>query len=76
MYILSQSSCVRSRQNGQCEDLSKFDKDQIVMARRLGQSISKTWLLWSAPIYSGQFVSKAVQGRNSGELWVFDARGE
>ncbi|ROI16524.1 hypothetical protein DPX16_2718 [Anabarilius grahami] len=27
---------------GKRKDLSEFDKDQIVMARRLGQSISKT----------------------------------
>ncbi|ROL54811.1 hypothetical protein DPX16_23263 [Anabarilius grahami] len=27
---------------GKREDLSEFDKSQIVMARRLGQSISKT----------------------------------
>ncbi|ROL48468.1 hypothetical protein DPX16_22793 [Anabarilius grahami] len=27
---------------GKCIDLSEFDKGQIVMARRLGQSISKT----------------------------------
>ncbi|ROL46605.1 hypothetical protein DPX16_3702 [Anabarilius grahami] len=27
---------------GKHKDLSEFDKDQIVMARRLGQSISKT----------------------------------
>ena len=27
---------------GKCKDLSKFDKGQIVMARRLGQSISDT----------------------------------
>ncbi|KAK3556210.1 hypothetical protein QTP70_006726, partial [Hemibagrus guttatus] len=27
---------------GKCKDLSEFDKDQIVMARRLDQSISKT----------------------------------
>ncbi|MBN3309347.1 CUX2 protein, partial [Amia calva] len=37
---------------GKCKDLSDFDKGQIVMARRLGQSISKTAALvgcsWSA----------------------------
>ncbi|KAK3551602.1 hypothetical protein QTP70_019762 [Hemibagrus guttatus] len=27
---------------GKCKDLSEFDKDQTVMARRLDQSISKT----------------------------------
>ena len=27
---------------GKCNDLSEFDKGQIVMARWLGQSISKT----------------------------------
>ncbi|KAK3562475.1 hypothetical protein QTP86_034585, partial [Hemibagrus guttatus] len=27
---------------GKCKDLSEFDKDQIMMARRLDQSISKT----------------------------------
>ncbi|KAK3551220.1 hypothetical protein QTP70_013834 [Hemibagrus guttatus] len=30
------------RKNGKCKDLSEFDKGQIVMARQLDQSISKT----------------------------------
>ncbi|KAK3573225.1 hypothetical protein QTP86_015136 [Hemibagrus guttatus] len=39
---------------GKCKDLSEFDKGQIVMARRLDQSISKTAALvgcsWSAVV--------------------------
>lgn len=39
---------------GKHKDLSNFDKDQIVMARRLGQSISKTSVVvgcsWSAVV--------------------------
>ena len=46
---------------GKRKDLSDFDKGSIVMARRLGQSISKT------AICSGQHLSKVVQGRKSGE---------
>ena len=30
---------------GKCKDLSEFDKDQIVTAGQLGQSISKTAVL-------------------------------
>lgn len=33
--------CVGSRKNGQHKDLSDFDKGQMVMARQLGQNISK-----------------------------------
>uniref|UniRef100_A0A6Q2YCI6 RRM domain-containing protein n=1 Tax=Esox lucius TaxID=8010 RepID=A0A6Q2YCI6_ESOLU len=39
------------------QDLSNFNKGQIVMARRLGQSISKT----------GQYLSEEIQGRKSRE---------
>jgi len=53
---------------GKRKNLSEFDKGQIVMARRLGQSISKTAALVGVfPVCSGQFLSKVVQGRNSGE---------
>ena len=34
---------------GKHKDLSEFDKDQIVMARRLGQGISKTAALVKCP---------------------------
>ena len=42
---------------GKCKDLSEFDRGQIVMARQLGQSISRTATLvgcsWSAVVKSG-----------------------
>ncbi len=34
---------------GKLKDLSEFDKGQIVMARWLGQSISKTGIWWTWP---------------------------
>ncbi|ROL48053.1 hypothetical protein DPX16_18653 [Anabarilius grahami] len=47
---------------GKRKDLSEFDKGQIVMARRLGQSISKTAALvgcsWSAVVRIYQKWSK------------------
>ncbi|KAK3564697.1 hypothetical protein QTP86_024845, partial [Hemibagrus guttatus] len=46
---------------GKRKDLSEFDKDQIVMARPLDQSISKTAAL------VGYSTQKVDQGRNSGE---------
>ncbi|ROL51094.1 Transposable element Tc1 transposase [Anabarilius grahami] len=52
---------------GKRKDLSEFDKGQIVMARRLGQSISKTISCGVFLVCSGQYLSKVVQGRNSGE---------
>ncbi|XP_074493683.1 coiled-coil domain-containing protein 125 isoform X2 [Sebastes fasciatus] len=45
---------------GQCKDVSDFDKGQIVMARRLGQSISTTAAL------VGCSRSAVVQGRKTG----------
>ncbi|ROL53961.1 hypothetical protein DPX16_2477 [Anabarilius grahami] len=50
---------------GKAKDLSEFDKDQIVMARRLGQSISSSFGVF--PVCNGQYLSKVLQGRNSGE---------
>ena len=38
---------------GKRKDVSDFDKGQIVMARRLGQSISKRQVLWSVVSKSG-----------------------
>ncbi len=40
MNILS--SKIETGKMGKCKDLSEFDKGQIVMAKRLGQIISKT----------------------------------
>ncbi|ROL47975.1 hypothetical protein DPX16_3714 [Anabarilius grahami] len=79
---------------GKRKDLSEFDKGQIVMARRLGQSVSKTAALVGCSrsavvsIYQKwskegtvvnrrrQYLSKVVQGRNSGEpatgSWVVE----
>jgi len=34
---------------GKRKDLSEFEKGRIVMARPLGQSISKLQLLWGVP---------------------------
>ncbi|MBN3307874.1 CCD33 protein, partial [Amia calva] len=48
---------------GKRKDLSDFDKGHIVMARQLGQSISCGVFL----VCSGQYLSKVVQGRKSGE---------
>nr|XP_055063695.1 fibroblast growth factor receptor 1-A-like isoform X2 [Misgurnus anguillicaudatus] len=38
----SSQKCLQAGKTGKRKDLSDFDKGQIVMARRLGQSISKT----------------------------------
>ena len=57
---------------GKCKDLSEFDKRQIVMARRLGQSISRTAALvgcsWSAVIsfYQKQKKKKKDHGEEVG----------
>ncbi|ROL18763.1 hypothetical protein DPX16_7074 [Anabarilius grahami] len=69
---------------GKRKDLSEFDKDQIVMARRLGQSISKTAALVgcsrSAVVRIYQKCSKegAVVNRRQdhGRTRLIDARGE
>ena len=68
---------------GKRKDVSDFDKGQIVMARRLGQSISKTAALVgcsrSAVVRD---LPKVVQGRKTGEPAtgsdprLIDARGE
>lgn len=52
---------------GKCKDLSKFGKGQIVLARRLGQSISKTVALVGSSQCAYQYLPKLVQGRRSGE---------
>lgn len=41
-YIRGGVSPQKQEKIGKRKDLSEFDEDQIVMARRLGQSISKT----------------------------------
>ena len=46
---------------GKRKDFSKFDKGLVVMARRLGQNISKTAAL------VGCSRSAVVEGRNRGE---------
>ncbi|ROL41787.1 hypothetical protein DPX16_9378 [Anabarilius grahami] len=69
---------------GKRKDLSEFDKGQIVMARRLGQSISKTAALVgcsrSAVVSIYQKCSKegtAVNRRQGrGVPRLIDARGE
>ncbi len=49
---------------GKRKDLSEFDKGQIVISRRLVRASPKLQLLWGVP---GLYISKVVQGRNSGE---------
>ncbi|KAK3574043.1 hypothetical protein QTP86_001342 [Hemibagrus guttatus] len=69
---------------GKSKDLSEFDKGQIVMARRLDQSISKTaalvWCSWSAVVSIYQKWSKegTVVNRRQGHgrTRVTDAHGE
>ncbi|MBN3298950.1 NXF1 factor, partial [Amia calva] len=69
---------------GKRKDLSDFDKGQIVMARRLGQSISKTAALVgcsrSAVVSTYQKWSKEGKAvnRRQGHGWpkLIDARGE
>ena len=69
---------------GKRKDLSDFDKGQIVMARRLGQSISKTAGLvgcsWYAVVSTYQKWSKEGQPVNRrqghGRPRLIDARGE
>lgn len=50
---------------GNWEPSCEFDKAQIVMARWLGQNISKTAGVF--PLCSGYYLSKVVQGGNTGE---------
>lgn len=69
---------------GKCKDLSDFDKGQIVMARRLGESISKTAALVgcsrSAVVLTYQKWSKEGQPVNRrqghGRPRLIDADGE
>ena len=69
---------------GKDTDLSEFDKDQIVMARQLGQSIFKTAALvgCSRPavvsIYQKWSKEGTVVNRQQGHGWprLIDARGE
>ncbi|ROL44478.1 hypothetical protein DPX16_20747 [Anabarilius grahami] len=69
---------------GKRKDLSEFDRGQIVMARRLGQSISKTEALvgcsWSAvvSIYQKWTKEGTVVNWRQGHGWprLIDARGE
>ncbi|ROL44235.1 hypothetical protein DPX16_4304 [Anabarilius grahami] len=69
---------------GKSKDLSEFDKDQIVMARRLGQSISKTAALVgcsrSAAVSIYQKWSEEVtvvnRRQGHGRPRLIDARGE
>jgi len=69
---------------GKRKDLSEFDKGQIVMARQLGQSISKTAALvgcsWSSVVSIYQKWSKegTVVNRRQGNGWprLIDACGE
>ncbi|ROL45968.1 hypothetical protein DPX16_4782 [Anabarilius grahami] len=69
---------------GKRKDLSEFDKDQIAMARRLGQSISKTAALVGCSrsavvsIYQKWFKEGTVVNRRQGHglLRLIDARGE
>lgn len=64
---------------GNRKELSEFDKDHIVMATRMGHiknySSCRLFLVWS-----GHYLSKVDQGRNSGELSIgsrhIDACGE
>ncbi|KAK3543031.1 hypothetical protein QTP70_008712 [Hemibagrus guttatus] len=44
---------------GKCKDLSEFDKSQIVMVRRLAQSISKTAALGSHSRPNGPHINLA-----------------
>ena len=41
-HVILKVDVLEAGKMGKCKDLSKFDKGQIVMARQLGQSISKT----------------------------------
>ncbi|ROL53769.1 Transposable element Tcb1 transposase [Anabarilius grahami] len=69
---------------GKRKDLSEFDKGQIVMARRLGQSISKTAALVGCSrsavvsIYQKCFKEGTVVNRRQGHgrPRLIDARGE
>ncbi|KAK3516229.1 hypothetical protein QTP70_006376 [Hemibagrus guttatus] len=73
-----------SRKMGKCKDLSEFDKGQIVMARRLDQSISKTAALVGCSrsavvsIYQKWSKEGTVVNRRQGHGWprLIDARGE
>ena len=69
---------------GKCKDLSEFDKEQIVMARQLDQSVSKIAALvgcsWSAVVSIYQKWSKegTVVNFQQGHGWsrLIDACGE
>ncbi|ROL41197.1 hypothetical protein DPX16_10349 [Anabarilius grahami] len=69
---------------GKRKDLSEFDKSQIVMARRLGQSISKTAALVGCSrsavvsIYQKWSKEGTVENRRQGHgrPRLIDARGE
>ncbi|ROL44000.1 hypothetical protein DPX16_10284 [Anabarilius grahami] len=67
---------------GKRKDLSEFDKEQIVMARRLGQSISKTAALVGCSrsavvsIYQKRSKEGTVVNRRHGRPRLNDARGE
>ena len=68
---------------GKHKDLSEFDKGQIVMARCLGQSVSKTAALVGcsrSAVVSLSNLSKVVQRSNRrqghGRPRLIDARGE
>lgn len=54
--------CWKQEEKTVCEILNKFGKTQIVMARRIGQSICKTAGLWSVPgiTCSDQYLSQVV----------------
>ena len=62
MNILSSLLMLEAGKMGKCKDLSRFDNDQIVMARQLGQNISRTAALvgcsWSAVVSMYQEWSK------------------
>ncbi|ROI38969.1 hypothetical protein DPX16_1675 [Anabarilius grahami] len=68
---------------GKCKDLSESDKDQTVLARRLGQSISKTAALVGCSrsavvsIYQKWSKEGTVVNRRQGHGWprLIDARG-
>ncbi|KAK3524097.1 hypothetical protein QTP70_017997 [Hemibagrus guttatus] len=69
---------------GKCKDLSKFDKGQIAMARRLDQSISKTAALVGCSrsagvsIYQKWSKEGTVVNRRQGHGWprLSDAHGK
>lgn len=75
--IVHEAVVLKAGKMGKGKDLSDFDKDQFVRARRLGQSISKTAALvgcsWSAVVKR-----RNPENQRQGHGWprLIDACGE